>query len=386
MGLFRRKSHRRYSTVLPSYNPVWPRAAAASTSGPEIEEKDLKRLHHAAAHGHLSWLRFWHSWIKIWGIDCRDRENRTPLHLACANGHTEVARFLVEHGSQLDAVDNFGRTPLMKAVQLREQDCVTFLLEQGADTNLADIDGNTALQLAILAHHKNLVRQLIKHGAKLDAKNKKGCTPLTLAITEKHEAILEDLLKAGADVHARDEHERTPLMIAASVGEMYLVKVLLSHGANISHEDKDGRIAVDYADLHGHLRVSQYLAKLEDTAEAPAGDALGSPEQAGAAGGIKEKPDQENRGEAPACDTEDPSIVITPEQAGAAPVFWGAPAVDRGATENLCEGGSIRSSETEMNDITWKDSEDSLLFTPKHLLQGDSAVMGNLSVAAQPTH
>ncbi|XP_071588693.1 ankyrin repeat domain-containing protein 7-like [Heliangelus exortis] len=349
MGLFRRKSHRRYSTVLPSYNPVWPRAAAASTSGPEIEEKDLKRLHHAAAHGHLSWLRFWHSWIKIWGIDCRDRENR----------------FLVEHGSQLDAVDNFGRTPLMKAVQLREQDCVTFLLEQGADTNLADIDGNTALQLAILAHHKNLVRQLIKHGAKLDAKNKKGCTPLTLAITEKHEVILEDLLKAGADVHARDEHERTPLMIAASVGEMYLVKVLLSHGANISHEDKDGRIAVDYADLHGHLRVSQYLAKLEDTAEAPAGDALGSPEQAGAAGGIKEKPDQENRGEAPACDTEDPSIVITPEQAGAAPVFWGAPAVDRGATENLCEGGSIRSSETEMNDITWKDSEDSLLFTPK---------------------
>ncbi|XP_030324221.1 ankyrin repeat domain-containing protein 7-like [Calypte anna] len=314
MGLFSRKRHRRYRAV-PRYNPVWPRGDAASTSGPEFEVKDLNRLPHAATHGHLSWLRFWHSWVKIWGIDCRDRENRTPLHLACANGHTEVVTFLVRHRCQLDAGDSLRRTPLMTAVQLREQDCVTFLLEQGADPNLADIDGNTALQLAILARSKKLVGLLLRHGAKVDAKNKKGSTPLTLAITEEHEEILEDLLKAGADVHARDEHERTPLMIGASVGEMYLVKVLLSHGANFSHEDKDGRIAVDYADLHGHLRVSQYLAKLEDTAEAPAGDALGSPEQAGAAGGIKEKPEQENTGEAPVCDAEDTSIVITPDQA-----------------------------------------------------------------------
>ncbi|XP_030324548.1 ankyrin repeat domain-containing protein 7-like, partial [Calypte anna] len=143
MGLFSRKRHRRYRAV-PRYNPVWPRGDAASTSGPELEEKDLNKLHHAAAHGHLSWLRRWRWWMEIWGIDRRDRENRTPLHLACANGHTEVARFLLKHGSQLDAVDNFGRTPLMKAVQLREQDCVTFLLEHGADPNLADIDGNTA--------------------------------------------------------------------------------------------------------------------------------------------------------------------------------------------------------------------------------------------------
>ncbi|XP_071588484.1 POTE ankyrin domain family member G-like isoform X4 [Heliangelus exortis] len=297
---------------------------------------------------------------------------RTPLHLASANGHTEVVRFLVRHRCRLDAADNFGRTPLMRAVQFHQEDCVAFLLEHGADPNLTDTDGHTALHLAIQAHDKNLVRLLLRHFVDHRAKNKEGFTPLALAVSEGQEEIVEILLKAGVDVHARDQHQRTPLMIAASVGQLNLVQVLLSYGANISHEDTDGNTAEDYADLHGYWSLSQYLAKMENTSEAPAGDAQGDnilnilriPERAGAAGELEAKPDQ-NRGEAPACDTEDPSIVITAEDAGAAPFLWGAPAVDRGATDDLCEGGSIRSSEEEGNDDTWSDSEESICFSPK---------------------
>ncbi|XP_071588495.1 POTE ankyrin domain family member B-like [Heliangelus exortis] len=348
-------------------------AAAAGTGAPEPQQQGLGRLHRAAARGHLAWLRRWRRWMEIWGIDRRDRENRTPLHLASANGHTEVVRFLVRHRCRLDAADNFGRTPLMRAVQFHQEDCVAFLLEHGADPNLTDTDGHTALHLAIQAHDKNLVRLLLRHFVDHRAKNKEGFTPLALAVSEGQEEIVEILLKAGVDVHARDQHQRTPLMIAASVGQLNLVQVLLSYGANISHEDTDGNTAEDYADLHGYWSLSQYLAKMENTSEAPAGDAQGDnilkilriPERAGAAGEMEAKTDQENRGEAPACDTEDTSIVITAEDAGAAPFLWGAPAVDRGATDDLCEGGSIRSSEEEGNDDTWSDSEESICFSPK---------------------
>ncbi|XP_071582989.1 uncharacterized protein [Heliangelus exortis] len=162
-------------------------------------------------------------------------------------------------------------------------------------------------------------------------------------------------------------------MIAASVGQLNLVKVLLSYGANISHEDADGRIAEDYADLHGYWSLSQYLAKVEGTAEAPAEDAQGDnilnilriPERARAAGELEIKTDLENTGEAPACDTEDITIVTSPEQAGAAPSMWGAPAVDRGATDDLFEGGSVRSSDEEGNDDTWSGSEESIWSSPK---------------------
>ncbi|XP_030324514.1 ankyrin repeat domain-containing protein 7-like [Calypte anna] len=370
MGLFSKKQK------LPRFGraPRQPCGAASSgTSAPEPQYQGLGRLHRAAARGHLAWLRRWRWWMEIWGIDRRDRENRTPLHLACANGHTEVVRFLVRHRCQLDAADNLRRTPLMKAVEFHQEDCVAFLLEHGADPNLADTDGHTALHLAIQAHNKNLVGLLLRHYVDHRAKNKEGFTPLALAISEHQEEIVEILLKAGADVHARDRHQRTPLMIAASVGQLNLVQVLLSYGAKVSHEDRDGNTAEDYADLHGYWSLSQYLAKLEDTAEAPAGDAQGDnilkilriPERAGAAGELEIKTEQEKTGEAPACDAEDLTMVTSPEQAGAAPFMWGAPAVDRGATDDLCEGGSVRSSEEEGNDDTWSDSEDSICFSPK---------------------
>ncbi|XP_071582926.1 POTE ankyrin domain family member B-like isoform X5 [Heliangelus exortis] len=373
MGLLKKKQKLPHSGSAPGQPCT---AATAGTSAPEPQQQGLDRLHRAAACGHLAWLRRWHWWVEIWGIDRRDRENRTPLHLACANGHTEVVTFLVRHRCQLDAADSLRRTPLMTAVQFHQEDCVSFLLEHGADPNLTDTDGHTALHLAIQAHNKNLVGLLLRHFVDHRVKNKEGFTPLALAVSEGQEEIVEILLKAGVDVHARDQHQRTPLMIAASVGQLNLVKVLLSYGANISHEDADGRIAEDYADLHGYWSLSQYLAKVEGTAEAPAEDAQGDnilnilriPERARAAGELEIKTDLENTGEAPACDTEDITIVTSPEQAGAAPSMWGAPAVDRGATDDLFEGGSVRSSDEEGNDDTWSDSEESIWSSPKEAL------------------
>jgi glutaminase len=41
-----------------------------------------------------------------------DYDGRTPLHLACAEGHEAVVRFLLEVGVKIDATDRWGRTPM----------------------------------------------------------------------------------------------------------------------------------------------------------------------------------------------------------------------------------------------------------------------------------
>ncbi|XP_030324393.1 ankyrin repeat domain-containing protein 26-like [Calypte anna] len=236
-------------------------AAAAGTSAPGPQQQGLGRLHRAAARGHLAWLRRWSWWIEIWGIDRRDRENRTPLHLACANGHTEVATFLVRHCCQLDAADSFGRTPLMMAVQFQHQACAGFLLKCGADPNLRDVVGNTALHLAVLSCSPEVVELLLDHNASLDAKNKEGFTPLSLAVSEGQVETAEFLLRMGADVHARDQQQRTPLMMAASVGKMKLIQVLLHYGADISHEDTNGLTADEYACIYGYPSFREQLSE-----------------------------------------------------------------------------------------------------------------------------
>ncbi|XP_067172922.1 ankyrin repeat domain-containing protein 7-like [Apteryx mantelli] len=93
----------------------------------ELWEKELGKLHRAAASGDLARVRRpW--WLPRLGINRRDKAKRTPLHLACANGHSEVVSYLVGNKCKLDPRDNFKRSPLMKlrcmALGLRcDEDC-----------------------------------------------------------------------------------------------------------------------------------------------------------------------------------------------------------------------------------------------------------------------
>ncbi|XP_046763113.1 ankyrin repeat domain-containing protein 26 isoform X3 [Gallus gallus] len=333
----------------------------------ELRQKELGKLHRAAAAGDLAQVR---QGLKKHGIDGRDKAQRTPLHLACANGHADVVTFLVESKCKLNLFDNDNRSPLMKAVQCQQEKCVAILLEHGADPNLADANGNTALHLAAVAPNTFLAGMLIEHNAHIDAQNKEGCTPLTLAVSEHHQEMVELLLKKGADVNARDLCERTPLMTAASGGELKLVKVLLRYGADLSHKDTNGWTAEDYAIIHGYDSLSNQLAEYADW---------------------------ENTGEASAGATRGISVPMTPHKARAAGFTLGAPAVDRGGTQqspkqtprtgesrkaidDFSQGDSIRSSEKEGSNDSWHTSEEEELdFTPKKPQKPNLTMLMNVS-------
>ncbi|XP_068520841.1 putative ankyrin repeat domain-containing protein 20A2 [Anas acuta] len=136
----------------------------------QLPEEGLHGLHRAAARGDLARLRK-HWWLKRLGKNCLDQAKRTPLHLACANGHADVVRFLVQEKCLLNLCDNTGRSPLMKAVESQHEECVAILLEHHADPNLNVSRGNSALHLAAAAPNTSIAEMLIEHGAQLEAKN-----------------------------------------------------------------------------------------------------------------------------------------------------------------------------------------------------------------------
>ncbi|KAM9230992.1 uncharacterized protein RG961_004553 [Leptosomus discolor] len=321
----------------------------------ELRQKDPGKLHRAAAGGGLAQVR---QGLQKYGIDGRDKAERTSLHLACANGHVDVVTYLVENKCKLNLFDNDHRSPLMKAVQCQQEECVAVLLKHGADPNLADADGNTALHLAVLSPNTSVAGLLLEHNANIDAQNKEGHTPLILAVSKHHEEIVEFLLKNGADVNARDQCERTPLMTAASDGELNLIKVLLRYGADVSRRDTNGWTAEDLAVVHGYSSLSKELAEYaecEDTGEASAGGA------------------------------QDVVVLSTPHGAGAAGFVWGAPAVDRGGKilnpiDDFSEGDSVRSSEKAGSGDSWPTCEEEELdFTPKKLQKPNLVLLMNAS-------
>ncbi|XP_072407623.1 ankyrin repeat domain-containing protein 26 isoform X7 [Chiloscyllium punctatum] len=248
----------RFAKKKRKFSPNASDTASVASAGYELREKDLGKLHKAASTGDLTKLR---QLIKKNDVNQLDKENRAPLHLACASGHVEAVTFLVEHKSKLNICDNDNRSPLMKAVQCQQERCAIILLDHNADPNLVDINGNTALHLAALIPNISLVMHLIEREAHMNARNKDGNTPLLLAAIENHQEIVELLLKEGADVNAKDKTGRTALMIAASNGQISLVKLLLHYNADVSLKEDKGWTAEDHAMMNGHHACSHLISE-----------------------------------------------------------------------------------------------------------------------------
>jgi ankyrin repeat protein len=67
------------------------------------------------------------------GIEARNIDHVTGLHLAARNGDLAATRLLLEHGTSIDARDKSVHTPLHSATLGGNPGVVRLLLERGAD-------------------------------------------------------------------------------------------------------------------------------------------------------------------------------------------------------------------------------------------------------------
>ncbi|NOX55854.1 MAG: hypothetical protein GXP27_15710 [Planctomycetes bacterium] len=97
----------------------------------------------------------------------------TPLHLAVLADQREVARYLIQHGADLNAKarDEHGGTPLHWAAALGRFEMARILIEAGADVNARDNHGFTPLDATQYERHappesrESVAELLRRHGA-----------------------------------------------------------------------------------------------------------------------------------------------------------------------------------------------------------------------------
>lgn len=89
------------------------------------------------------------------GVNCIDKSERTPLHLACSasNASPETIRTLLEHGAEINALDKYGSSPLLVACGQSSTDNIRFLVCHGADANLRENKDRHPLHATCVRDH-----------------------------------------------------------------------------------------------------------------------------------------------------------------------------------------------------------------------------------------
>lgn len=106
--------------------------------------------------------------------DLKDRCGTTALQNACRYGHFEIAKYLIEKGSDVNHGYGAQWTPLHFASAGGYASIVELLLSHGALVNCGLGDGTTPLHMACAYDHVDVVRILLEGGADTRMTNNLG--------------------------------------------------------------------------------------------------------------------------------------------------------------------------------------------------------------------
>ena len=204
--------------------------------------------------------------IEMYGnVEARDENWRTPLHIASANGHIDVAEYLIcECGCDKEARDNKQNTPLFAACWNNQTAMVKHLVSKlGCKFDIRDVMGWTLLHLACIKGYTDIVEYLINQcGIDKEAReNKFQYTPLFAACLGGQISTIKFLIsKFRCEVDARDVSGRTPLHVACYSGFQEIVKYFINDcGCSAEVRDETLQTPLHWACAGGHLEIIKYL-------------------------------------------------------------------------------------------------------------------------------
>lgn len=130
----------------------------------------------------------------------RDYQERVPMIIALHLEHLDVAWLLAEAGTDVNAARNDGSTLLMEAIEHGDPGLARWLVEHGADVEAyRESNDATALMEAVRNQDLASVELLLEHGADPTVQNPEGQTALDLAEDDAIAARLRTALDAQTD-------------------------------------------------------------------------------------------------------------------------------------------------------------------------------------------
>ncbi|GAB9475896.1 hypothetical protein Gpo141_00012972 [Globisporangium polare] len=214
----------------------------------------------AAQHGHLDAVKL------LTGVDTQWKERKSPIHVVTANGFTDVLKFLIAEGVDVDLRDEYGLTPLCVAVVSDQVDALHVLIAAGANVNVLNQQAGdyTVLHYAAeLGREEAMKALIVTGGGDVHVKNDTGHTSFLVAALHGHVGVLSVLLENGADPLV-GEDEFSAAHLAATTGQLQVLEYLLANGLTRDFEkETNGVSPLSLAASAGHIGVVQFLVEYQ---------------------------------------------------------------------------------------------------------------------------
>ena len=164
-------------------------------------------------------------------IDSIDSRGRTALLIATYANSINAARFLINHGANVNFKDQSQDSPYLYAGAEGKLEILKMTVTAGADLQSVNRYGGTALTPAAHHGHEEVVRYLLTTTIDVNQVNSLGWTALLEAVIlgnggPVYQRIIELLVAAGADSSLADDNGVTPLQHAKERDYGHIVSIL----------------------------------------------------------------------------------------------------------------------------------------------------------------
>lgn len=203
------------------------------------------------------------------GVDINKPDHvnrRTALFYAITAKNTDIIKFLLSRGADINFVDQYGTNPLILSLNDVSLEIPKLLIENGADINCRNFRKMTPLCHAAYLGNIDLVKLLLNYGAKIDYVHSDGYTPLIAAVESNKIEMVQFFLNKGLDINGKNGSENNPLLAALHLNELdyndySIAQYLIDHGAEISFRDSHLETLFERAIKLDNFNAIKFLIK-----------------------------------------------------------------------------------------------------------------------------